>query len=46
MLMLDEVPERVAQAGGNEVGGVTQENGSLFASFRMTEGSLLKTRED
>jgi hypothetical protein len=46
MLVLDEVPERVAETGGNEVGGVTQENGGLFAGFRMTEGSLLKTSEN
>lgn len=40
--MLDEVPERVAQTGGNEVGGVPEEDSGLFAGFRMTEGSLMK----
>ena len=42
MLMLDEVPERVSQTGGNEVGGVPEEDGGLFAGFGVTEGSLMR----
>jgi hypothetical protein len=42
--MLDEVPEGVSQTGGNEVGGVAEEDGGLFAGFRMAEGSLMRGR--
>lgn len=44
MLMLDEVPECVSQTGGNEVGGVSEEDGGLFASFGVTEGSLMRRK--
>jgi hypothetical protein len=46
MLVLDEVPKRVPEAGGNEVGGVAEEDGGLFAGFRMTEGSLIGKMKD
>lgn len=40
--MLDKVAQGVAEAGGDEVGGVSKKDGGFVTCFRVAECSLFK----
>lgn len=40
MFMFHKVSERVTQAGRDQVGGIAEEDGRLFASFGVGIGAL------